>query len=134
MVGIVIVAHGQLAEELIRTTTLIAEVEMPPIIPVSIAAKDDLDEIRAKITQAIKKADEGDGVIVFTDLFGGSPNNIALNLLAANKLEVISGVNLPMLADLVYLPRNKTLAEIADQLAETGRSSIRLASQYLRGK
>jgi PTS system mannose-specific IIA component len=133
MVGIVIVAHGQMAEELIRTTALIVEVDMPPIVAVSISPKDTLDEIRAKTVRAVKEADEGDGVIIFTDMFGGSPNNVALNLLAPNKLEVISGVNLPMLADLVYSNRT-SLADLADQVAETGRSSIRLASEYLRGK
>ncbi len=134
MVGIVVVAHGQLAEELIRTTSLIAEVDMPPMVPVSVMPTDDLDDIRAKVNQAVKNADQGDGVIVFTDMFGGSPNNVALNLLSPNRVEVISGANLPMLTDLVYSPRDRTLSELADQLAETGRSSIRLASQYLRGK
>lgn len=134
MVGIVVVAHGQLAEELIRTTSLIAEVDMPLMVPVSVMPTDDLDDIRTKVNQAVKKADQGDGVIVFTDMFGGSPNNVALNLLSPNRVEVISGANLPMLTDLVYSPRDRTLSELADQLAETGRSSIRLASQYLRGK
>jgi len=133
MVGIVIVAHGGLSDELIRTTSLIVEDEMISVHSVPVTDLEDPDDIKRRIHTAIKQADDGDGVLIFTDMFGGTPSNIALSFLQEDHVDVISGVNLPMLVDLVYSREGKTLAELAAQLAETGKNNILLASQYLRG-
>lgn len=134
MVGIVVVAHGGLSDELIRTTAMIIEDEMISVHSVPITGLEDPDEIKHRIQLAVKQANDGDGVLILTDMFGGTPSNIALSFLQEDQVEVISGVNLPMLVDLVYSREGKTLAELAFQLAETGRNNILLASQYLRGK
>jgi len=132
MVGIVIIAHGNLAEELLRTTSLIVEQELPSVVSIPITGQEDADEITGLIKNAIKQADDGDGVVVLTDMFGGTPSNVALSFLIENKVEVISGVNLPMLLDMAYSREGRSLADLAQQLAETGRSNILLASQYLK--
>lgn len=134
MVGIVVIAHGGLSEELINTTGMIVEKPPPGVTGVSITGEEEPEDIQQMIKKAIDSVDEGDGVVLFTDMFGGTPSNIALSFLADNQVEIISGVNLPMLIDIMYTRESKSLAEIASQLAETGRSSIRLASQYLKGK
>ncbi|HPQ71465.1 MAG TPA: PTS sugar transporter subunit IIA [bacterium] len=133
MVGIVVVAHGGLSDELIRTTSMIIEDEMISVHSVPITGLEDPDDIKHRIQNAIKQANDGDGVLILTDMFGGTPSNIALSFLQEDHVDVISGVNLPMLVDLVYSREGKTLAELAAQLAETGKNNILLASQYLRG-
>lgn len=134
MVGIVIVAHGGLSEELVSTTRLIIDGELPAVTSVAISGLEEPHEIKQSIEQAIAQVDDGDGVVVFTDMFGGTPSNIALSFLSENEVEVISGVNLPMLVEMVYTREGKTLSEVAGQLADTGRKSIQTASQYLRGQ
>lgn len=132
MIGVVIVAHGCLSEEIINTTAMIVGERMPGVTGVAVTGMENPEEIRRSIEDAIKQVDNGDGVVVFTDMFGGTPSNIALSFLKDNEVEVISGVNLPMLVDMVYSRSDRTLAALSRQLTEIGRSSIRTASDYLR--
>ncbi len=134
MVGIVVVAHGSLSNELIGTTKMIIGEELAGVVGVAIQDLDQPDGIRQQVEKAIKTVDQGAGVVVFTDMFGGTPSNIALSFLKDQEVEVISGVNLPMLVDMIYSREGKTLVELSSQSAEIGRNSIRRISQYLRNE
>jgi mannose PTS system EIIA component len=134
MVGFVIVAHGDLPQEMIKTTELIVGGKLEGVSSVSITGIDQPERIRADIEKAIAQVETGDGVVVFTDMFGGTPSNIALSFLKDNKVEVISGVNLPMLVDLIYSRKERGLADLCQNLVDVGRSSIHLASEYLRSE
>jgi mannose PTS system EIIA component len=130
MVGVVIASHGNLAEELIRT----AEGVVGPIAnaePVAVVASD--PDCRGRIAQAIAKLDEGEGVLLLTDLLGGSPTQLCLSFLTERKVEVVTGVNLPMVLKAVSLRAGSMpIAQMAQELAQAGRQSIGLASQELR--
>ncbi|NLH50302.1 MAG: PTS sugar transporter subunit IIA [Myxococcales bacterium] len=132
MVGVVIVAHGNLSGEILKTASLIVGSPLQGVSSVSLTGQEKPDEVRERIEAAIKEVNAGHGVMVFTDMFGGTPSNIALSFLKEDKVEVVSGFNLPMLVDMVYSREGKSLRELSQQLAEIGRSSIRLASEYLR--
>ena len=97
MVGVVVVTHCHLAEELIAAAKLVVGEELKQFQPVSIDPKEGSEEIREKIIAAIRKVDKGQGVLILTDMYGGTPSNISLSFLEEKKIEVITGVNLPML-------------------------------------
>lgn len=130
MIGLVLVTHGRLAEEFIAAVEHVVG-EQPQCMAVSIGPNDDMDERRDDIARAAKEADSGDGVILLTDMFGGTPSNLAISLLGEPNLEVIAGVNLPMLIQLVSVREGKTVAEAADMAKEAGRKYISVASQLL---
>jgi PTS system mannose-specific IIA component len=132
MIGVVIVAHGSLPEAFIHTATLIGGAELKAVTGVAVTGQENPEQLRGLLSAAIKKVNAGAGVAVFTDMFGGTPSNIALSFLKDNEVEVVSGLNLPMLVDMLYLREGKSLKEFCSQLAEIGRGSIRLASQYLQ--
>jgi len=132
MIGVVVAAHGRLAEELLRT----AEAVVGPLSgvgTVNVLASD--PEMRHKIEQAIRSVDGGEGVLLLTDLLGGSPTQLCLSFLNERKVEVVTGVNLPMLLKLVSLrPAGKPIAQLAREVAEAGQKSIGHASELLRGR
>lgn len=128
------VAHGSLSEELIGTTKMIVGDELSGMVGVAIHDLDQPENIRRELEKAIQAVNQGAGVVVFTDMFGGTPSNIALSFLKDQEVEVISGVNLPMLVDLVYSREGKTLVDLSRQSAEIGRNSIRRISQYLQNE
>lgn len=132
MIGIVIAAHGHLAEELAKTATQIVG-ELPHVSTCSVAPGSSPEEIRAHIRDAVREVDEGDGVLVLADLFGGSPCTQSLMLCAQEKLEVLTGVNLPMLlkANSLRLALPK-LREMACSLAQYAQKNITLASDLVR--
>jgi PTS system mannose-specific IIA component len=132
MVGIIIVAHGNLSEELIATTSMIAGENIPFITSISITPTDSTQEVADKIRSAIRKVDDGDGVLIFTDMFGGTPSNISLSFLEEGRVEVISGVNLPMLLHATLHREGASLTELGRTLQATGRENISLASELLR--
>lgn len=135
MIGVVIVAHGHLAEELLATVEMIAG-PMPRAKAVSILPKDSPEHIQASIESAIREVEEGHGVLVLTDMMGGTPSNVGITFLTENKVEVLSGVNLPMLLKLAT-GRNDSpppLVEVARQLAQYGRRNIAPAGDILRGR
>lgn len=130
MIGGVIVSHGRLAEELLNALTIILG-EAPNIEAISIGWYDDVEESKKKISQSLKKVDQKNGVIIFTDMFGGTPSNLSFSFLSENKIEIITGVNLPMLIKFVSLQRSNNLKEVARKVAEQGKKNIHLASALL---
>jgi len=133
MIGGVIVSHGKLAEELLNALTIILG-EAPNIEAISIGWYDDVEESKKKISQSLKKVDQKNGVIIFTDMFGGTPSNLSFSFLVENNIEIITGVNLPMLIKFVSLQRNNNLKDVARKVAEQGKKNIHLVSTLLNSR
>ena len=134
MIGVLIITHGNLGHELLKAAEMIKG-DMQGIIPVSLDANTGVEDIKKEITSAIKKADSGEGVLIMTDLFGGTPSNISLSFLNEKKVEVVTGVNLPMLLKISDLRDDKKkLAEFANLVKVYGRKNIYLASEILNRK
>jgi len=131
-VGVVVVTHGQLATELLNAAQMIVG-ELPRFTAVSIGWHDDVDVARRALEQAIKSVDHSQGVLLLTDMFGGTPSNIGLTFLEAGRLEVVTGVNLPMLIKLARAPEASDIGALAREMCEHGRTAIRVASDLLRG-
>lgn len=131
MIGILVATHGTLAEELLRTAeTVVGRIEQSRAVAVDPRVQD----MRAAIKDAIKSVDTGDGVLLLTDLPGGSPTNFCLSFLEERKVEVVTGVNLPMLLKAGQLrTKGKPIVQVATEVAEAGQRSIRHASGLLRG-
>jgi len=135
MVGVVLVTHSALADELLLATQQIVG-EIEGIEPISIDPSEPMEGIRKRIKKAIKKVDRGKGVLVLTDMFGGTPSNMSLSFLERGKVEVVTGVNLPMLLKLATLKDEMPLEELASYIRSYGQRNIHLASEILgeRGK
>ena len=132
MVGAVVASHGKLAEELIRTAEAVVG-PLPQVRPVAVVASD--PEVRHRVAEAIRAVDGGEGVLLLTDLLGGSPTQLCLSFLEERKVEVVTGVNLPMLLKLGTLrTAGKPIGELAREVAEAGQKSIAHASEMLRGR
>ena len=132
MIGVVVVTHGQLATELVNSTEMIVG-DLPRFTAVSIGWHEDTQDARAEIEQAIARVDQGKGVLILTDMFGGTPSNLAMTFLGENKVEVITGVNLPMLIKLAGLIEKSDLLGVAREMREQGKNAIWVASDLLRG-
>ena len=130
MVGILIVTHGKLAQELVETTRIIVGKNVENIVPITVDWNDDMSDIQKTISSAISKVDQGNGVLILTDMFGGTPSNISLSFLS-EKVEIITGVNLPMLIKIVNVGDRYSLKELAQMIHEQGKKSIYLASEIL---
>ena len=133
MIGIVIVTHSQLGDALIDAAEFILGDRPDTVVSVSIDLKENVDKLRKKIAQAIKTVDNKKGVIILTDMFGGTPSNLSYSFLEEGQVEVISGVNLPILIKAVDLQKNMGLSELAQHLEAFGKKSISLASGILKG-
>lgn len=133
MVGAVVITHGRLAEALVEAAEAITG-KVEKVRTVSVASTDSTDGIRGLVSAAVKEADSGKGVVVFTDMFGGTPTNIALSLMNTGKVEVITGVNLPMLIKFVGHRSDKGLHELASVLKDYGQKSIVLAGEMLKDR
>ena len=133
MIGVVVVTHGQLATELVNAAETIVG-ELPQFAAVSIGWHEDTEDARGEIEQAIARVENGSGVLILTDMFGGTPSNLAMTFLAQGQVEVITGVNLPMLIKLVNLPKQSDLLVVAREMREHGRHAIWVASDLLRGE
>ena len=133
MIGLVLVTHGRLAVEFRAALEHIVGAQKQ-IETVSIGPEDDVERRRKDILEAVRKADTGDGVVLLTDMFGGTPSNLAISVMDAGKVEVIAGVNLPMLIKLAKVRGEKPLAEVIADAQEAGRKYINVASQVLHGK
>lgn len=133
MIGLVLVTHGRLATEFI---TAMEHVVGPQeaVEGICIDADDDMEARRADIAAAIQKVDRGKGVIILTDLFGGTPSNLAISLMKSEDVEVIAGVNLPMLIKLARPQKASDLVSLAREMREHGRNAIWVASELLRGE
>ena len=133
MIGIVVVAHFNLAKEMVAATELIVG-KQKQFEAVGIFPDENVDVIKEKIVQALKKANSGDGAIILTDMFGGTPSNISLSFLEEGKVEVVAGVNLPMLIKLVTFRENKEINELAYFITEYGQKNICLATEVLKAR
>jgi PTS system mannose-specific IIA component len=134
VIGVVVVTHGQLAAELVNAAEAIVG-DLPRFAAVSIGWHDDTDDAREEIRQAIARLQDGSGVLVLTDMFGGTPTNLGLSFVEPDRVEVVTGVNLPMLIKLASLrPAQPELLAVARELRETGRSAIHVASDLLRAE
>ena len=135
MVGVVVVTHGQLAAELLNAAEMIVG-DLPRFAAVSIGWHEDTDDAREEIAQAVARVQQGQqgrGVLIVTDMFGGTPSNLAMTFLGPN-VEVITGVNLPMLIKLANLKEQANLIEVAREMREHGRNAIWVASDLLRSE
>src|SRR5512139_2685062 len=130
MVGVLVITHGDLCNELIKAAELIKG-KYEGVLPVSVDSNKGVEDIKKEITVAIKKVDKGDGVLILTDLFGGTPSNIALSFLKENKVEVVTGVNLPMMLKL-DIRKEKKLTDLSYFIKDYGRKNISLASEILK--
>jgi PTS system mannose-specific IIA component len=133
MIGTLVITHGCLAEELIRAAEMIKG-EQKGILAVSVDATKGLNDIKKEITSAVKKVDQGMGVLILTDLFGGTPSNISLSFLQDKRIEVVTGVNLPMLLKLSDLREETDLYRFAETIRTYGIKNIHLASEILSRK
>ena len=133
MIGVLITTHGNLGNELIKAAELIRG-SLKGVMHVSVDQTKDVEEIKKEISAAIKKLDQGQGVLILTDLFGGTPSNISLSFLKEGKLEVVTGVNLPMLMKLAAPREGMTLKEFASFIKDYGIKNISVASDKLSKK
>jgi len=131
-IGIVIVTHGNLGKALLDTCCMITG-ENERITSISVQAGDDVEQTRDRIAGAIDKVKGDKGVILVVDMFGGTPSNISLSFLGADDIEVVTGVNLPMLTKFRSLGAHITLREAACILKDYGREHIKVATEYLAG-
>ena len=130
MIGALVVSHGHLARELVAAAEMIVG-EISHIHAVSIGWHDDVNEARKELEKRIGEVDSGAGVLILTDMFGGTPSNIAYAFHSPGKVEVITGVNLPMIIKIASQTEGITLEGLANSVYEKGRSSIAMASSFL---
>jgi len=133
MIGGVIVSHGKLAEEILNALTIIIG-EAVNIEAISIGWYDDVEESKKKISQSLKSVDQKNGAVIFTDMFGGTASNLSFSFLKNDQVEIITGVNLPMLIKFVSLQRSNNLKEVVKKVVEQGKKNIHLASALLSSK
>jgi PTS system mannose-specific IIA component len=129
-IGVVIVTHYQIGAEFLHALRLIVP-NAPDFLSVSIDPKQSVDEMRDLIGKALKRADSGAGVLVLTDMFGGTPSNMSLSFVEETRVEVVTGLNLPMLIKLATLSEDKALEELATFIKSYGQRNISVASEIL---
>ncbi len=133
MIGMVLVTHGRLAAELVAALEHV--VGTPgAVLSVCIGPDDDMEKRRKEILTGIASVDDGSGVVLLTDMFGGTPSNLAISVLEKAKVEVIAGVNLPLLIKLASVRKTESLADAVASAQEAGRKYIRVASGLLAGE
>ena len=133
MLGLLVVTHGRLAEVLVQAaTTIVGEVE--GLEAISIGWHDDVVVARKRIEDAVHRLGADDGVVILTDMFGGTPTNLALSQLADSRVEVVTGVNLPMLIKFTSIRERLDVADVASTIAAEGRRAISVASALLEGE
>jgi len=130
MIGLVIVTHGQLAEEFSKAVEHVVG-RQKQMLTICIGADDDLNDRTNEIRVAVKEANSGDGVILLTDMFGGTPSNLALKFLAKGQVEVLAGMNLPMLIKLAEARKTMNLEQVCNSAVEAGRKYMAIASEVL---
>jgi len=133
MIGMVLVTHGRLAQEFLEALEHVVGPQKNAVA-ICIGADDDMEQRRKDIIQSVAEVDEGDGVVLLTDMFGGTPSNLAISVMEEGRVEVIAGVNLPMLIKLASLREGESLASAVAQAQEAGRKYINVASQLLADK
>jgi PTS system mannose-specific IIA component len=133
MIGLVLVTHGRLADEF-RAALEHVMGPQKQIEAITIGAEDDADLCRSDIIEAVKRVDTGDGVAILTDMFGGTPSNLAISCMSRPKVEVLAGINLPMLVKLAKVRDERPLPEAIAAAQEAGRKYVTIASRVLAGK
>ncbi len=133
MIGLVLVTHGRLAVEF-RAALEHVVGPQSQIEAITIDPEDDVEERRRDIIAAVKRVDSGDGVAILTDMFGGTPSNLAISVMSQPKVEVLAGINLPMLVKLAKVRDEWPLAEAVAAAQEAGRKYVTIASRVLNGK
>ncbi len=133
MIGIVLVTHGKLAEEFRHAVEHVVGPQKF-IETVSIGPEDDMDQRRQDIVNAVESANDGHGVIILTDMFGGTPSNLSISVMENGKTEVIAGMNLPMLIKLAGVRSDNNMERALAEASEAGRKYINVASRVLSGK
>ena len=133
MIGMVLVSHGRLADELVAALEHVVGTQ-DQVVTVCIGPDDDMEQRRREILAGIETVERGDGVVLLTDMFGGTPSNLAISVMNSPDIEVIAGVNLPMLVKLASVRDGKTLADAVDDAQEAGRKYISVASKMLAEK
>ena len=133
MIGVLITTHGNLGNELIHATETIKG-PLKNVLHVSVDQNKSVEQINKEISSAIKKLDQGQGVLIMTDLLGGTPSNISLSFLKEGKIEVVTGVNLPMMLKLSDIKEGLTVEEFASFISEYGKKNIYSASEILKKK
>ena len=130
MIGLVIVTHGQLAEQFVSAAEHVVGPQKN-MLAICIGSDDDMEQRRDDILKAVKTVDTGKGVIVLTDMFGGTPSNLSISIMDEAKVEVIAGINLPMLIQLASIRETGNLKDVVDQAQKAGRKYINVASHVL---
>ncbi|MGA6925982.1 MAG: PTS fructose transporter subunit IIA [Desulfosarcina sp.] len=133
MIGVLIVTHCRLGDALLEAADFILGERPAAMVAVSIDLNENADKLRNKIADGIKKLKGDDGILILTDMFGGTPSNLSYSFLEEGRIEVISGVNLPILIRAAGARKNQTLSELAISLEAFGKKSISLASGILKG-
>jgi PTS system mannose-specific IIA component len=133
MIGLVLVTHGKLAEEFRHAVEHVVGPQKY-IETICIGPEDDMDQRRQDIVDAVERADDGHGVIILTDMFGGTPSNLSISVMSSGKTEVIAGVNLPMLIKLAGIRAENDMQRALVEASEAGRKYINVASRVLSGK
>lgn len=133
MIGLVLVTHGRLADEFKAALEHVMGPQKQ-VEAITIGAEDDADLCRSDIIEAVKRVDSGDGVAILTDMFGGTPSNLAISVMEPGRIDVVAGVNLPMLIKLASVREEKTLDEAVTSAQDAGRKYITVASRVLAGK
>ena len=133
MIGVVVVTHGQLATELVNAAETIVG-DLPRFAAVSIGWHEDTGDAREEIAQAVKRVKQDGGVLILTDMFGGTPSNLAISVMGRPKVEVLAGINLPMLVKLAKVRGDCPLTEAVAAAQDSGRKYITIASRVLTGK
>jgi PTS system mannose-specific IIA component len=133
MIGMVLVTHGHLATEF-RAALEHVVGPQEQLVSISIGPEDDMERRRAEIIDAIREADSGDGVVLLTDMFGGTPSNLAISVMNGGKVEVLAGINLPMLIKLASVRDSQPLEQAVLQAQDAGRKYVYIASRILNSK
>ena len=133
MIGVLITTHGNLGNELIHAAEMIKG-PLKDVMHVCVEQNKGVEDVKKEISSAIKKLDKGKGVLILTDLFGGTPSNISLSFMKEGKVEVVTGVNLPMLLKLSDVKAETTLNEFSTFIKDYGKKNISLASEILSKK
>ena len=134
MIGIIILAHGELGPQFINTARLIGLNSEESLLAIAVSPGDSTDLLRDQVSQAIKSVEQGQGVLILTDLFGGTPTNLSLSFLKDGEVEVVTGLNLPMIIKAINSRSDHDLRTLAKLASEAGKENIFLAGDFLRQK
>jgi PTS system mannose-specific IIA component len=133
MIGLVLVTHGNLAEEFKNALEHVVG-QQDAVETICICPDDDMDRRREDIVNAVKDADQGNGVIILTDMFGGTPSNLSISVMDSGQIEVIAGINLPMLIKLARVREDNDMQKSLQEAQDAGKKYINVASSLLSGK